>query len=243
MSMNLMVKAMQVKVGNPIKKLVLLKLADNSNDTGECWPSYQHIADQCEISKRSAMRYIDQLAKDGFLWVEKRKVGANHNLTNVYHLTLNVSKNSSEPDSPGSDTQSLGSDTQSLGGSDTQSPRTSHSLEPVNEPNRKKEKKPSNQIKKPISVSEEVWKDFLAQRKTKLTETALKGITKQSEIAGWSLEEALAESVTRGWQSFKAEWVTPKQNGFQQNKPQPTSKADQQMEAHRQRLLRGSSHV
>ena len=51
MSMELMVKAMKVKVGNPLRKLVLLKLADNASDHGECWPSYQHIADQCEISE------------------------------------------------------------------------------------------------------------------------------------------------------------------------------------------------
>ncbi|ECG5516286.1 helix-turn-helix domain-containing protein, partial [Salmonella enterica subsp. enterica] len=45
MSMNLMAKAMSIKVGNPLRKLVLIKLADNANDEGECWPSYQHIAD------------------------------------------------------------------------------------------------------------------------------------------------------------------------------------------------------
>ena len=38
MSMNLTAQAMQIKVGNPIRKLVLLKLADQANDKGECWP-------------------------------------------------------------------------------------------------------------------------------------------------------------------------------------------------------------
>lgn len=45
MSMLLMAKAMSTKVGNPLWKLVLIKLADNASDTGECWPSHQHIAD------------------------------------------------------------------------------------------------------------------------------------------------------------------------------------------------------
>ena len=58
MSMTLMVKALKTKVGNPLRKLVLLKLADNANDQGECWPSYQCIADQCEMSKRSVMIHI-----------------------------------------------------------------------------------------------------------------------------------------------------------------------------------------
>lgn len=67
MSMELMVKAMKVKVGNPLRKLVLLKLADNASDHGECWPSYQHIADQCEISKRSVMNHIDALCECGLV--------------------------------------------------------------------------------------------------------------------------------------------------------------------------------
>jgi hypothetical protein len=46
-----MAKAMAIKTGNPIRKLVLIKLADNANDSGECWPSYKHIADHCECSK------------------------------------------------------------------------------------------------------------------------------------------------------------------------------------------------
>lgn len=36
MSMTLMAQAMSIKVGNPIRKLVLIKLADNANDKGEC---------------------------------------------------------------------------------------------------------------------------------------------------------------------------------------------------------------
>lgn len=67
MSMLLMAKAMSIKVGNPLRKLVLIKLADNASDTGECWPSYQHIADQCEISRRSVINHIDALCDSGLL--------------------------------------------------------------------------------------------------------------------------------------------------------------------------------
>ncbi|HCD1859753.1 TPA: helix-turn-helix domain-containing protein [Escherichia coli] len=67
MSMELMVKAMKIRVGNPLRKLVLIKLADNASDQGECWPSYQHIADQCEISKRSVMNHIAALCESGLV--------------------------------------------------------------------------------------------------------------------------------------------------------------------------------
>jgi hypothetical protein len=87
--MELMVRAMKMKVGNPLRKLVLLKLADNANDQGECWPAVQYIAEQCEISKRSAQNHIQQLVKDGLVRIEERKAENGLNRSNVYHLVLN----------------------------------------------------------------------------------------------------------------------------------------------------------
>lgn len=87
MSMELMVKAMKAKVGNPLRKLVLIKLADNANDQGECWPSHQHIADQCEIGKSTVRKHIAALIEAGLLKVEYRK-GPKGNLSNIYTLTL-----------------------------------------------------------------------------------------------------------------------------------------------------------
>ena len=75
------------------------------------------------------------------------------------------------------------------------------------------EKKSTTAIQ-PFTVDDQVWNDFIALRKAKrapLTETALAMIEKESEIAGLTLQDALTECVTRGWQSFKADWVKPKQ--------------------------------
>ena len=87
MSMLLMVQAMQAKVGNPLRKLVLIKLADNANDLGECWPSHQHVADQCEISKTSVRNHIKKLEEMGFLHIQHRE-GPKGNTSNLYHLTI-----------------------------------------------------------------------------------------------------------------------------------------------------------
>ncbi|HHS9924659.1 TPA: helix-turn-helix domain-containing protein [Klebsiella quasipneumoniae subsp. similipneumoniae] len=135
MSMDLMVQAMKIKVGNPLRKLVLLKLADNASDLGECWPSYQHIADQCEISKRSVMNHIQALCECGLIKKELR-TGPKGNSSNVYQLNLRSAR-----DSPGgSASRSLPGATDSLlgagdspGGSAGAAPRISHSFEPVNE--------------------------------------------------------------------------------------------------------------
>lgn len=72
MSMTLMARAMAIKTGNPIRKLVLIKLADNANDNGECWPSYQHIADHCECSRSAVRSHIDALIGMGVLTKENR---------------------------------------------------------------------------------------------------------------------------------------------------------------------------
>ncbi|MDC7862239.1 helix-turn-helix domain-containing protein [Pantoea ananatis] len=128
MSMELMVKAMKTKVGNPLRKLVLIKLADNAGDKGECWPSYQHIADQCEISKRSVMTHIENLCAMGLLKKELR-AGPKGNSSNVYFITLDGAG-----DSLPSAANSPGGAGDSLGGSAGAAPRISHSFEPVNEP-------------------------------------------------------------------------------------------------------------
>jgi len=73
---------------------------------------------------------------------------------------------------------------------------------------------------KPESVSEQVWLDFLGHRKKQkadLTQTALSRIEGEAAKAGWSLNDVLSECVTRGWRSFKAEWVAnkkPEQEGI-----------------------------
>ncbi|EFI4186099.1 helix-turn-helix domain-containing protein [Escherichia coli] len=87
MSMNLMAKAMNIKVGNPLRKLVLIKLADNANDNGECWPSYQHVADQCEVSRSTVKSHIRALEEMGLLKREFRRKGE-LNQSNVFYLTL-----------------------------------------------------------------------------------------------------------------------------------------------------------
>ncbi|MEN5136112.1 MULTISPECIES: helix-turn-helix domain-containing protein [unclassified Pseudomonas] len=138
MSMGLMVAAMKLRVGNPLRKLVLIKLADNASDIGECWPSYQHIADQCEISKRSVMNHITALCESGLLRKEIRKGGPKGNSSNVYFLTLDGGAPPApgvvQQIHPGSAADSSPGESLALGGSAAAAPRTSHSPEPVKEP-------------------------------------------------------------------------------------------------------------
>ena len=125
-----MVKAMKTKVGNPLRKLVLIKLADNANDMGECWPSYQHIADQCEIGRSTVKVHIRELEKSGLLRREFRRKGE-LNQSNVFHLAL---EGGAAPALGGGAADNPPGAGDNPGGGAGAAPRTSHSSEPVKEP-------------------------------------------------------------------------------------------------------------
>lgn len=150
MSMNLMAQAMSIKVGNPLRKLVLIKIADNANDKGECWPSYQHVADHCECSKSAVRAHIEALIKMGLLTKENR-LGVNNgkgNTSNLYYLTLDnpmpsesiapcaVKKHSTMPSKSTGVCQQVtqGVPSESTPPMPADGTRTSHSFEPVIEP-------------------------------------------------------------------------------------------------------------
>lgn len=76
-----------------------------------------------------------------------------------------------------------------------------------------------------LGVDEQVANDYLATRKTKLTQTALSGIAKQATLAGVSLAQAIEFACEMGWQSFKADWYQNAQTKF--GNPQPTNRMDE----------------
>lgn len=232
MSMELMVKVMKLEVGSPLRKLVLLKLADNASDSGECWPSYQHVAEQCEMDRRTAMRHIKKLEKDGFLRVIKRRKDKLQNQSNVYQLSLE--KGSVTESLGGSVTESLGSVTKSLGGSVTKSPRTSHSFEPLKKNKQKKVQsidfsealglasesslrnwiEHRKAIKKPMSQRAF---DLSIQNFVKIgNELSLEVFTLQDGALVLPVDQLIDYTIEAGWQSVKAEWIRNRETSNQQ---------------------------
>ena len=191
MSMRLMVQAMNCKVGNPARKLVLLKLADNANDDGICFPSYQYIADKCEMTRRSAISHIEYLIKMGLVSKKERK-NKDGSISNLYFLHLEQ-----------------GSENFALGGSENISPITSHSLEPVNEPKKTTQKSESEMLLEQFGITGQLAKDFIAHRKAKkgvINQTQLNRLQKQADKAGISICEAVEICIERNWQGFNASW-------------------------------------
>lgn len=65
----------------------------------------------------------------------------------------------------------------------------------------------------PSGVIESTWLDFVKHRKAKkapITATAIKGIQREADKAGLTLDAALQIMCARGWTGFSAEWVASK---------------------------------
>jgi biotin operon repressor len=245
MSMELMVLAMKTKVGNPLRKLVLIKLADNASDSGECWPSYHYIADQCEIGHSTVRKHIKGLEDDGLLTITPRK-GPKGNDSNVYRLHLRASdKKPMLSGSTGDSLQTLQAATldkaRVLPDSiampadntgvlpDSRSCATSEQtlchqiapesvIKPIIKPVTKRSKKTS-QTKTldfsawPAMPSEQTLADWLVMRKrlkADVSQTVINRIAPQLLVAvsaGFSVDDCLAECVTRNWRGFQATWL------------------------------------
>tara|TARA_R100000951_G_scaffold113678_1_gene116184 strand:- start:3620 stop:4321 length:702 start_codon:yes stop_codon:yes gene_type:complete len=212
--MTLMVLAMKAKVGNPLRKLVLIKLADNANDKGECWPSYQHIADQCEVARSTVRKHIKDLEHSGLLRIENRK-GPKGNTSNLYHLTLHPVPSEITP-----------VPSNSTGGVPSDSTRTYHSSEPINEPK-------EATSKKPVARACQIPTDWKPNQKH--LETCLNNNLDANDVTEHFRDHHLAKGSTmKDWDAAFRTWL---RNAAKFNKPsqrtsQPT-KSDM--------LLAGSS--
>ena len=84
-------------------------------------------------------------------------------------------------------------------------------------------------VARPDDVGEQVWDEFLILRKEKrktFTELALRGMRREAEAAGITLEQAMTLCVEQGWQSFQAKYVRDKGGNGYRSKRQPTCPGD-----------------
>lgn len=92
-----------------------------------------------------------------------------------------------------------------------------------------KTKRSKTTVARPDDVGEQVWDEFLILRKEKrktFTELALRGMRREAEAAGITLEQAMTLCVEQGWQSFQAKYVRDKGGNGYRSKRQPTCPGD-----------------
>ena len=87
MSISVMNWAWSLKLP-PTEKLILMSLADHSDDHGVCYPSQQRIADKCCVSRRTVIRILLDFEKRGILSTESRPGYGEGRKTNIYHINV-----------------------------------------------------------------------------------------------------------------------------------------------------------
>ncbi|TCJ96172.1 helix-turn-helix protein [Volucribacter psittacicida] len=229
MSMLLMVKAMNCKVGNSARKLVLLKLADNANDDGVCFPSYQFIADKCEMTRRSAISHINALIEMGLVskTLRQNKDGSSSNLYQLHLDQVNENCSFSSEDFAPEGVKNLheGSENYVGGSSENFAPITSNSInQSINHKKINKKSSPEKsdelEILQDFGITDQLAKDFITHRKAKkapITITVMEGFQREADKAKIPITKAVETSINRGWRGFSAEWLVEKNKP--QNKP------------------------
>ncbi len=213
MSVELMTKAFKSKTGNPLTKLVLVKLADNANDDGVCYPSYKRIAIQCEVSRPTAISHVKKLEAMKYLSIRERKT-ENGNATNVYILHPEnweeVEPFTSKPALPPL-VNELNQPSKPALPPLVNELNPEPSIEPSDNHHIKKttQKSEAEMLLEQFGITGQLAKDFIAHRKAKkgvINQTQLNRLQKQADKAGISICEAVEICIERNWQGFNASW-------------------------------------
>lgn len=233
MSFKLVAQVFDIRLGNPLRKMVLMKLADQANDEGKCWPSYESIAHACEISRRSVINHIKWLEENNYLRIEKRyNDEAKKNYTNVYHLTIVSGANNSLPPSAG---DSLGSAGDSLGvvqelhhpsaGAAPEPIIEPINIEPINESIVENKKKKKSETKKTATAKKKPKRDFEQfefsdNQKTKCVEY---GINIDSLLTEFKDYHGARGNQFVDWSQAFNTWIN---NHIKFNKPNPIAQGN-----------------
>lgn len=102
---------------------------------------------------------------------------------------------------------------------------------PTPEKQKRSNSQPKEYASKPDDVSDQVWREWLTVRNKKPTPLVITNNRTEAEKAGMTLEQALTYAVSKGWQTFDANWwanrekaipvatVAPMQNYRPQQQP------------------------
>lgn len=88
--------AIKQKAGNVTGKAILLMLANYANAEGECFPSHETIASDCECNRRSVLRWLGIFEAMGLIKREQRRRSDGTRTSDF--ITLNLSDTKSPSD-------------------------------------------------------------------------------------------------------------------------------------------------
>lgn len=92
---------------SPVAKLILVKLADNANEEGYCWPSVALIVKHTGLSERAVRANLGSLEEDGLIRIETRMTAHRGQISNAYQLAVSRADDASPAGGAGGRTSTV----------------------------------------------------------------------------------------------------------------------------------------
>ena len=121
--------AMRQRTGSPAAKLVLVKLADNANESGFCWPSIGLIVDHTELGQSTVYKHLDHLEAIGLAEPRQHLIGHDQSGNAIYVKAYQLAVPSPAPIPTGGKASPPGEKASPRGGR-TVPPARTHKEEP-----------------------------------------------------------------------------------------------------------------
>lgn len=204
------------------RKLVALSLADQANDSGECYPSIAMIAQRCGLSERVVHICLRDIEAQGIV-----KKSCRAGRSTVYCFADPCTWCTPERGAPLNDVHTTPAPradpgmhvvhpTPARGAPITTNNHQLNHQEPKEAGKKPPAKKGAGAPSVPDGVSQQTWADWLQLRKAKkapVTETVLKNAREEAAKAGLTLNRFLEVWCARGSQGLQAEWLKPHERG------------------------------
>ncbi|MDH5573659.1 MAG: helix-turn-helix domain-containing protein [Gammaproteobacteria bacterium] len=207
-----------------------------NKDTNLCHPSREQISERCGLPVSKISTTTTRLVKLG--WMEKSGNGGRSMRCSykfkVPDLTVADSDTVTEIDTVTDSTTKTVPDSVTKTVPDSGRGKKLKDNLKVTKSIKENNKKKSYIRDLLPDISDQTFNDFVEHRKNKralITRTAVIGLEREAEKAGISLENALIETIERGWIGFKAEWYLKSSNQTR------TSGRDLEEEARRHEAL------
>jgi hypothetical protein len=213
MSFHAMAWAVKQKVGNATGKAILIMLANYANDRGECFPSQERLAADCECSVATIARWLGLFVEMGLLTRQKRYGDGGYRRSDLLRVATNspikTLPNSALPNCAPKLTQ------QNAG------------AEPINEPTSlrsvsadAKDEVEFRAALAPMLDTETVDTLVLSRRKKKVAVNGTAGhLLVRALRCCPDIRAAADEMALRGWTTVKPEWLKDEGRGSPASRP------------------------
>ena len=218
----------------------IVRMIEGYQDNDDAALSNTFLQKNCNMSKNTVSKAVGELVEFGFL-----NQDAQQRKTAIYTLNYeNIAAFDAKKHGHILASQNLASQNMTIRfpkydhqlgqnmGSNKENINKTSLKKNIKEVQPKKETVKTYSPEKPESVSDQIWNDLLAHRKSKKTSntktawsTIFNALAKTQNATGHTLDQIIAEWISRDWKGFKSDWYINSQ-------PKPTANNNYQGNNH-----------